>query len=596
MPDVPALDRVLDYTVPDGWAIDDSTAHDPSARQVSGRRLVPTVRLGSVVRIPLQGRRVRGWVVELDRAPPADLRLRALAKVTGWGPPPELLTLGEWAAWRWSGRRITFLRAATPERAVPYLPERRRLEGRAVIPIAGGGSAPPADGPTKALEGGVTVVRLPPGADELPWVTAGLALGQTLVLVPGQDVAARLAARLRGSGHQVARQPEGWAAAAGGMSVVGSRAAAWMPAPDLRAVIVIDEHDPRYQDERAPTWNAREVAVERARRAGVPCVLLSPVPSLDALVTGRLLAPSREEERAGWPVVEVIDRTTDDDPHRHGLYSARLVQVLRSDARVAVVLNRTGRARLLACQGCNNLAVCERCQSALASLDQRALVCPRCGLERPVVCEHCGDSRLRLLRPGVARVREELEALAGEPVTELTAASPPDAGKEAGRLTVGTEAVLHRLERADVVVFLDLDADLCAPRFRASDQVLGQLALAARLVGGRQAGGRLLVQTRQPHHDVVQAVVHADPGRYVRAEAARRRELDLPPFSAMAELSGPGAATMAGELGGRAVRVLGPIGDRYLVKAPDHAALAAALAAAARPAERVRVAVDPLGL
>jgi primosomal protein N' len=118
--------------------------------------------------------------------------------------------------------------------------------------------------------------------------------------------------------------------------------------------------------------------------------------------------------------------------------------------------------------------------------------------------------------------------------------------------------------------------------------------LAARLTGGRRAGGRLLLQTRQPHHDAIQAVLHADPGRYARAEAVRRRELALPPFCALAEFSGPGAAAVAAALALRGNTLLGPIGDRYLVKAPDHASLANALAAVGRPAERVRIAVDPL--
>jgi primosomal protein N' (replication factor Y) (superfamily II helicase) len=69
------------------------------------------------------------------------------------------------------------------------------------------------------------------------------------------------------------------------VTVVGARAAAWAPAPDLAAVVVLDEHDEVWQEERVPTWHARDVAIERARRAGVPCVLVSPTPSLEALGT-----------------------------------------------------------------------------------------------------------------------------------------------------------------------------------------------------------------------------------------------------------------------------------------------------------------------
>ncbi|HWC11381.1 MAG TPA: hypothetical protein VG455_09180, partial [Acidimicrobiales bacterium] len=102
VPDVAAIDRPLDYSVP--------------------ARLDGGVRVGSVVRVPLHGRRVRGWVVGRAAEPETDRPLQAVAKVTGWGPPPDLVELAEWAAWRWAGPRVTFLRAASPPGAVPSLP------------------------------------------------------------------------------------------------------------------------------------------------------------------------------------------------------------------------------------------------------------------------------------------------------------------------------------------------------------------------------------------------------------------------------------------------------------------------------------------
>ena len=159
---------------------------------------------------------------------------------------------------------------------------------------------------------------------------------------------------------------------------------------------------------------------------------------------------------------------------------------------------------------------------------------------------------------------------------------------------VGTEAVLHRLPRADVVAFLDIDAELLAPRFRADEQALGLLARAARLVGPRSGGGRILVQTRVPHHEVLDAVLHADPGRLSGPAVARRAELALPPFRALAVLSGPGAEQMVSILKDRgAVDVDGPADGRYLIRGADHDVLADALAAVPRPSARVRVEVDP---
>ena len=140
-------------------------------------------------------------------------------------------------------------------------------------------------------------------------------------------------------------------------------------------MLVLDEHDEALQDERAPTWHARDVAVERARRAGVPCVLASPVPSLEALAWGPLSVPSRNDERAGWPVLEIVDRR-DDDPARPTLFSDALVRHLRSEARVVCVLNALGRARLLACLACGELARCERCQAAVEQRRRRPAPLP----------------------------------------------------------------------------------------------------------------------------------------------------------------------------------------------------------------------------
>ena len=147
------------------------------------------------------------------------------------------------------------------------------------------------------------------------------------------------------------RYPDGWAAAAAGATVVGTMSAAWAPAPDLAAVLVIDEHDESYRFEEAPTWSGRDVAIERARRAGAPCVLLSPVSSLEALRARRAMRPLRDAERASWPLVEVVDRRSE-DPGRAGLYSPKLVQALRDGSRAACVLNLRGRALSLACHLC----------------------------------------------------------------------------------------------------------------------------------------------------------------------------------------------------------------------------------------------------
>jgi primosomal protein N' (replication factor Y) len=269
--------------------------------------------------------------------------------------------------------------------------------------------------------------------------------------------------------------------------------------------------------------------------------------------------------------------------------------LIRSQGKVLCVLNRKGRARLLACSACGELARCESCGAALAQSETSELSCPRCGRHRPQVCAGCGSTRLKVLRVGVSRAREELEALAGRPVVELTAGSGPI--DPSAQVVVGTEAVLHRFHPGDGVsgvAFIDFDQELLASRVRATDEALALLALASRLVRGRT--GRVVVQTRVPDHPVLRAALLADPEILAQDQLAVRRALALPPFTAVAVLSGEGAADYAAALssaGGSPVSVLGPDADRWLVKAGSRARLADALAAVDRPSLPVRVAVEP---
>jgi primosomal protein N' (replication factor Y) len=582
--------------------------------------------------------------------PPPGVVVRPLAAVRGWGPPPPVLELAEWAAWRWAGPVASFLRTAAPPVAVRDLPEppRRPMLGEGVRPVEAGGRTPSAVDAlaSDALQRDVAVVRLGPALDPGPILEAAAARLQVarpgdgvLVLAPERAQAAEVARRLRAGGFPVALLPEQWAAArAGGVVAVGTRAAAFAPVPRLAAAVVLDAHDQAYHEERAPTWHSWGVVVERARRDGAGCVLVSACPSVEMLAVGRLLTAARRVERRGWPAVEVVDRRGDDP--RTGLFSPGVVRVARwaSEApgrRVVCVVNRTGRVRLLSCAACDELARCEHCGGALELAEDDSgnrgagrdsgggvgwargaawLHCRRCGAARPVVCAACGAARLKARRLGVTRVREELEVLAGAPVAALWGrpARGPGRGEEHtasdAAVVVGTEAALHRVPCADVVAFLDFDAELLAPRFRAGEQALALLARAARIVAGGGAGrpggtegerapGRVLVQTRLPQHDTLRSAVSADPAILAHAESEVRHALGLPPFSAQAQLSGAGADAYGAALRAAASprdSVSGPVDAAWSVRAADHQTLCDLLASVPRPPGRLRVEVDPV--
>ncbi|MCU0261795.1 MAG: hypothetical protein MUE78_12310, partial [Ilumatobacteraceae bacterium] len=336
-------------------------------------------------------------------------------------------------------------------------------------------------------------------------------------------------------------------------------------------------------------WHARDVLVERARRAGIPLVLVSPVPTVAALEAGPLVHPDRARERRGWPIVELVDRS-DDVPWRRSLLASRTIEVLRDRSlRVVCVLDRLGRSRLLACRSCRTLARCAACSAAVHERDDQRLACARCGTERPLVCAACGATGFANLRPGVTQMATEVEAAAGRRavlVTGVDAGAVPD-----GDLYIGTSAVLHRVRHADVAVFLDIDREITAPRLHATEQALGLVARAARLVGGRDGGGRVLLQTFDPHDPFLRDLVLADPGRITERDRRQRQALGLPPFGGLAVVRGSGAEAFVASLQGVEVA---PVGDGLLVRHPDADALGRALRAGVRPAgSRLRVAVDP---
>ena len=565
LPDVSGLGKRFDYLVPSA--------------------LRESVGIGSLVRIDLHGRRVGGWVISLADRPATGLApevLKSIAKITGHGPDREIVGLAEWAAERWVARRLrSLLATASPPRAVTDLPVARRT-----------GSAPGPRSPatTDLLASGGGVLRLPPRADPIPSLLSAIAVGPTLAVVPGQGSAALLATRLRRAGVSVALLPTDWALAAAGVDIViGTRAAAWGPCNGLAAAILLDEHDEALQEERSPTWHARDVLAERCRRADVALVMISPIPTLTAVETYSggegAVHPPPERERAGWPSVVVVDRR-DEEPWKRSLLTSPLIERLRDTTRrVVCVSNITGRARVLACRSCRSLIRCERCDAAVGMSHEGGLECRRCGQRRPPVCQHCGSSAFANLRPGVTRLREELEGAAGRAVASVVGGDQP-LSSDIG-IHVGTEAVLHRVLAADVVAFLEFDSEMLAPRYRAAEQALALVVRAGRLAP------EVLIQTFVPDHPVIRAAQAADPDIVLREDRVRRSALALPPYGALALLSGPALDDFVEQLAPLDVSIGGD-GDRALVRAADWAALSVALRTPLRPdGRRLRIEVDP---
>ena len=291
VPDLPALRKQFSYSVPE--------------------RFTDRVRVGTQVRVDVQGRRVAGWVVELADRPPPGVAVRPITVVRGIGPPQSVVEIAKWASWRWAGALAFGLRTASSEKVVANLP-----------PVAQLGGRPPehdstvqglATGEVESLmnaDGGPAIVRIGPSGDRLGVLRVAADLlwkdhgndqadpAGVLVLAPTHAQANEAAGRLKRSGYPVALLPDEWAMArAGRCVVVGTMSAAFAPLGRLAAAVVLDAHDEGYHAEAAPTWCAWELVQERAKRDGAPLVLVSPCPTLDVLRAGRLVVTDRISER-----------------------------------------------------------------------------------------------------------------------------------------------------------------------------------------------------------------------------------------------------------------------------------------------------------
>ena len=608
VPDVTGVDKVFDYLVPD--------------------TLVPSLCVGDRVRIPLHNRNVAGWVVQLGDTTSQfsdvdESRLLSVIKILGKGPSQEIVDLARWAANLWVGRLRAFFVTASPATLVAVLPGSRYTQVSTRKKFDVDSQIVDAIDTSR-----VAVVRRGPACSPRSIVLTAAAQGPVLVVIPTLNRARLMASSLREYGLSVAVMPQDWAVAAGGVDVViGARSAVWSSVPDLKSIVVIDEHDDALQEERSPSWHARDIAVQRAKQLGVACLLVSPVPSLRALhsVDGVVASLDPASEANHWPVIQVVDRRLD-ERWSSSMLSSDLIEQLRDHSRrIVCVLNVKGRARLLACGSCRELVRCDVCEAAMTMSAGKQLECPRCANARPAVCIKCGSGKLAVIKAGVSRLREELAAAAGRRIDEVVEISGGDAAEKNEKdknsevvdqtkmLFVGTEAALHRVRDVDTVVFLDIDQEISAPRYRAAEITLSLVVHAARLVARSQremksasatsktSGGLVMIQSILADHALLRGLSSHDLGEFVQGEMSRRELMQLPPFGALAQVSGAGVEQVADILRKNVLLQVSTTNkEAVLVKSSDWATLANSLSDAltnvatrGKKTLRTKIQIDP---
>lgn len=422
-------------------------------------------------------------------------------------------------------------------------------------------------------------------------IAAALRTGrQALILMPEIALTAQFLTRFEArfgvrpaewhSGVATGRKDRLWQAIAEGSALVvaGARSALFLPFSNLGVIIVDEEHEQAYKQEDGVHYHARDMAVVRGRLEACPVVLASATPSIESRVNAEAgrYGHLRLAERFGGrrlPQLSAIDLRQ--QPATPGAWlSAPLRQAVsetlaRGD-QALLFLNRRGYAPLTLCRQCGHRWRCPQCSAWLVEHRfRRALMCHQCGhTERsPSRCITCSaENSLMACGPGVERLAEEAAAAFPDIRTIVLSSDFPGGTERLRRefeavaagefqLLIGTQLVAkgHNFPGLALVGVVDADVGLASGDPRAAERTFQMLQQVTGRAGRGDVAGRGLVQTHDPDHPVMRAILSGDAERFYREEIAMRRLAGLPPFGRMAGLVVSGPDRLATEEHARAL-------------------------------------------
>jgi len=394
---------------------------------------------------------------------------------------------------------------------------------------------------------------------------------QVLILIPEINLTPQLEGNIRArfpgvrvatlhSGLAEGERVTNWLAAHLGQAriILGTRLAILASLPNLRLIIIDEEHDPSYKQQEGLRYSARDLAVWRARQLQIPIVLGSATPSLETwqhVQSGRyrkLELRERASKDAVLPRVRLIDMER--DKPGEGLTSTLVSAIklrLERGEQSLLFLNRRGYAPVLACDACGWIGNCPRCTAFMVlHKPEHRLRCHHCSLELriPKSCPTCGNVDLQPLGRGTQRVEEGLQQIFPQArIMRIDADSTRLKGSAQAAfdrvhggevdILIGTQMVAkgHDFRLLTLVGVLNPDTALFSHDYRASERLFAQLMQVAGRAGraGRKEGGspsEVLIQTRYPQHPLYGAVMAHDYDRFAGQVLEERQQAGLPPF------------------------------------------------------------------
>ncbi len=420
---------------------------------------------------------------------------------------------------------------------------------------------------------------------------------QALVLLPEIALTAEFLHRVEGrfgakpaewhSGVTMTERRRCWkmVGEGGAQLVVGARSALYLPFRDLGLIVVDEEHDSSYKQEDGALYNARDMAVLRASFCSAQVVLASATPSLESWANVeagkyRRLDLAARFGAAELPEMRAIDMRREELHSNHWISPTlrRAVEArIETGEQALLFLNRRGYAPVTICRACGHQIGCDQCDARMVEHRfLKRLVCHQCGETKPIpqTCPSCGAAdRLAPVGPGVERLAEEVaEAFPDARVAVLSSdlfgsaralkAKIVEIAQGAADIVIGTQLVAkgHNFPLLTLVGVIDADLGLQGSDLRAAERTFQLMRQVAGRAGRAEKPGIALLQSFQPEHPVIRAILSGDEEGFWQAEAAERRAAGVPPYGRMAGivLSSPDMKA-AFDLGGQMARDDAPL-------------------------------------
>ena len=410
---------------------------------------------------------------------------------------------------------------------------------------------------------------------------------QVLLLVPEINLTPQLERRVRAyfpdkkmavmhSGVSEKKRGIAWFEAMTGKAqiILGTRLAALTPMPNIKAIVVDEEHDASYKQQEGTRYSARDLAIWRAHDQAIPIMLSSATPSLETWQAAQsqryeYIRLDQRAQGASLPKVHLIDTRNPQNqfspgdgtaPKEKSLITKTLANAisnaLEEKKQSLILINRRGYAPVLSCTACNWLSKCTQCSTytvmhKAGALGKRSVLsCHHCGLVKPIpqFCPDCGNADLKTLGHGTQKLEDAIEEIwpQARVLRVDTDSSRKNKGAEAlfqeihdGNvdIVVGTQMIAkgHDYQNIGLVAVLDADSRLYSADFRAAERLFAQLVQVAGRAGrsgaSGEAGGDIYIETQYPESPVFQYLLRHDIDGFLTFTASERAEAKLPPYS-----------------------------------------------------------------